>query len=293
VAKSAPSVVEVTVASARARGRYGYAQGSGSGFVVRDGGIIVTNQHVIQAGGRHPQVEIAFSDGTAAPARVVGSDEHSDLAVLEARGAVPREARPLPFATHAPAVGELVLALGSPFGFAGSASLGIVSGVGRTLRSSSGRLIEGVIQTDAAINPGNSGGPLIRANGDVVGVATALLAPAQNIALAVPGPAADYVIGEIMAQGRVRRAWLGVVGQTVAHRGRTAVLIDEIAAESPAEEAGLRPGDLLTAMDGQPIDGMDGLVRRITSAPIGTVVEFTVVRNHRLASVTARLNELR
>ncbi|MHB8587035.1 MAG: S1C family serine protease [Thermoplasmatota archaeon] len=284
VAAAAPAVVEVGVLARR--GRRVFRVAGGTGFLARSDGILLTNQHVV-GGGSH--LEVTFSDGTAVPAQVVGVDRHTDLAVIEVENAP--SVRPLPLATRSPVLGEVLVAVGSPFGFFGSVSLGIVSGVGRSLRAPTGRLIEGVIQTDAAINPGNSGGPLLRTNGEVVGVATALLAPAQNISLAIPAATAQFVMDEVLAHGYVRRAWLGIAGQSVILRDGPAVLIEEVAEGSPAEEAGLLAGDVLVRVDGAPAEGIDGLVRRVGGSRIGEVASIEFLRNRTPHRVSARLKE--
>ena len=257
----------------------------GSGFAVGDDGTLVTNHHVVQ--GAHA-VEVKLADGREAEARVVGTDAHTDLAVLKLDGAAPP---PLPLAEAQDLrVGEIVLALGSPFGLSGSVTMGIVSALGRSLRSGSGRLIENVIQTDAALNPGNSGGPLVDLRGRVVGVNTALFVPAQGIALSIPAATARHVLDEVAAHGRVRRAWLGIVGQSVALQGgKGAVVVHRVMRRSPAEKAGILPGDAVTGIDGEPLEGMDGLLRVLTREAIGRTVEVALVREGRPLSVRLRL----
>ena len=246
----------------------------GSGFAVRDDGTLLTNHHVVQ---NAHAVEAKLADGREAEARVVGLDAHTDLAVLKLKDAAP-PALPLADA-HDLRVGELVLAIGSPFGLSGSVTMGIVSALGRSLRSGSGRLIENVIQTDAALNPGNSGGPLVDLRGRAVGVNTALFVPAQGIALSIPASTARFVLDEVLEHGRVRRAWIGIVGQSVALQGgKGAVLVHRVMRRSPAEKAGIQPGDAVAGIDGEPLEGMDGLQKVLTREAIGRSVSIDLVR---------------
>lgn len=260
----------------------------GSGFVVMEDGTLLTNHHVVQ--GAHA-FEVKLADGKEAEADVIGTDAHTDLAVLKLRDARP-PALPLAEAEDL-RVGELVLAIGSPFGLAGSVTMGIVSALGRSLRSGSGRLIENVIQTDAALNPGNSGGPLLDTRGRVVGVNTALFMPAQGIALSIPAATARFVLDEVLAHGRVRRAWLGIVGQGAALQGgKGAVLVHRVVERSPAARAGLEAGDEVRAIDGEPLAGMDGLQKVLTRDAIGRVVTVKVIRDGRARDVRVHLGEL-
>ncbi|HUR70262.1 MAG TPA: trypsin-like peptidase domain-containing protein [Candidatus Thermoplasmatota archaeon] len=270
VAKVAPSVVHLRS-----------DRGAGSGFLATSAGHLLTNHHVAADATRLTAI---LPSGQELEARLVGSDPHTDLAVLKLPGT--DGLRPLDLAdSGALSVGELVLAVGSPFGLAGSVTLGIVSGLGRSLRSGSGRLIENVIQTDAALNPGNSGGPLLDTRGRVVGVNTALFYPAQGIALAIPSSTARFVLDEILAHGRVRRAWLGVIGQTV----EKGILLHRVIESSPAHEAGLRAGDVLVGIDGRAMDGLDDLMRALTRDDVGRVVKLDILRAGARRAVSARL----
>jgi S1-C subfamily serine protease len=275
----APAVVNVEVGRAGRRG----SGGAGSGFVFTPDGFTLTNSHVVQGASR---VEVRLSDGYALPADVVGDDPDTDLAVLRfaAPGLVPvrmgdsRSLRP----------GQLVVAIGNPYGFQCSVTTGVVSALGRSLRSQSGRLMDDLVQTDAALNPGNSGGPLVSSRGDVVGVNTAVIRPAQGICFAIPIHTAQFVAGRLIKDGRIRRAWLGIGGQTVPlSRNRVrfhrlpvegGVLVLSVEKGGPAAAARLAEGDVIVALAGEPVAGIDDLHRRLTHGPIGVRVPLTVLR---------------
>src|ERR1700749_2181859 len=263
--------------AARARG------GAGSGVVVTPDGYVLTNEHVVQ---NAQDARVAFVDGRSVPAVVVGRDPATDLAVLRA------QAGPLPDARLSTAqplrVGQLVVAVGNPFGFESTVAAGVVSALGRSLRSRHGRLIEGVVQHTAALNPGNSGGPLVDARGRVVGVNTAIIAMAQGIGFAVPAGTAQWVLTEILTQGRVRRAYLGVSVRDRALDLRLvrALSLPEMRAveimtrdeQGPAAAADLHSGDLIVALNDTPVDGIDALHRQLSRSPVGTPLTLQVVR---------------
>jgi S1-C subfamily serine protease len=277
-----PAVVSVYVGgdaddTQRARG------GAGSGVVVTPDGYVLTNEHVVQ---RAQSVRVAFVDGRNATATVVGRDPSTDLAVLHAHST-----SALPHATlldAAPRVGQLVVAVGNPLGFESTVSAGVVSALGRSLRSRHGRLIEGIVQHTAALNPGNSGGPLVDARGRVVGVNTAIIAMAQGIGFAVPATTAQWVLTEILTQGRVRRAYLGISGRDrpldrrlVRALGLPLMRAVEVMArdgEGPASQSDLRPGDLIVAVNDVPVDGIDALYRLVSRSPLGKPLALQVVR---------------
>lgn len=261
----------------RARG------GAGSGVVVTPDGYVLTNEHVVQ---RAQSVRVAFVDGRSATATVVGRDPSTDLAVLRAH-----TTSALPHATlldTTPRVGQLVVAVGNPLGFESTVSAGVVSALGRSLRSRHGRLIEGIVQHTAALNPGNSGGPLVDARGRVVGVNTAIIAMAQGIGFAVPAITAQWVLTEILTQGRVRRAYLGISGRDRPLDRRLVRALDlplmravEVMArdaEGPASQSDLRAGDLIVAVNGVPVDGIDALYRHVSRSPFGKPLSLQVVR---------------
>lgn len=258
--------------------------GSGSGVVIADDGLILTNSHVV-AGAR--RVGLAFVDGLSRDAEVVGDDPATDLALLRA---------PLPADIPSARLGDskrlrrghLVVAIGNPLGFESTVTAGVVSALGRTLRGRDGRPIDDVIQTDAALNPGNSGGPLVAASGEVIGINTAMIGGAQGLCFAVSSNTALFVIGELIAHRRVRRARLGVAAQTIAlprriavalGAGPRAVRLDEIAPGSAAAAAGLKTGDILLSLDGLPIGGGDDLMRLLTHERIGQTLPVSVLRN--------------
>jgi S1-C subfamily serine protease len=262
--------------AARARG------GAGSGVVVTPDGYILTNEHVVQ---RAQSARVAFVDGRSVSAAVVGRDPATDLAVLRAHAAGLPHAELL---GAAPRVGQLVVAVGNPLGFESTVSAGVVSALGRALRSRQGRLIEGIVQHTAALNPGNSGGPLVNARGGVVGINTAIIAQAQGIGFAVPATTAQWVLTEILTQGRVRRAYLGISGRdrpldrrlvrALGLPSMRAVEVMSRDAEGPAAQSDLRPGDLVVAVNDVAVDGIDALYRHVSRWPVGAPLTLHVVR---------------
>jgi S1-C subfamily serine protease len=258
------------------------AAGQGSGFVIAPDGLIVTNSHVV---GDVQAVRIAMPDGTSTGGRVLGRDPDTDIALVRADGHF-SDIAPLGNSKRLRR-GQIAIAIGNPLGFEWTVTTGVVSALGRSMRASTGRLIDDVIQTDAALNPGNSGGPLVSSAGEVIGVNTAMIRGAQGIAFAVASNTASFVIAEIIRFGRVRRAFIGVSADTVALprraallsrvTSRTAVRLRSIEAEGPAAKAGLREGDIVSAIDGHAIGGVDDLVRMLTAERIDRETLFTVV----------------
>ena len=276
-----PAVVSVYVGgsaddAALARG------GAGSGVVVTPDGYILTNEHVVQG---TQAARVAFVDGRSVPAAVIGRDPATDLAVLRAHATALPHAQLL---STAPKVGQLVVAVGNPLGFESTVSAGVVSALGRALRSRHGRLIEGIVQHTAALNPGNSGGPLVNSRGGVVGINTAIIAQAQGIGFAVPATTAQWVLTELLTQGRVRRAYLGISGRDrpLDHRLVRALGLPLMRAvevlsrdgEGPAAQSDLRPGDLVVAVNEVPVDGMDALFRHVSRWPVGAPLTLRVLR---------------
>jgi S1-C subfamily serine protease len=295
VERVSPSVVNVEVhqmrrpSGARTRsderaGEPRERRGGGSGFVFTPDGLILTNSHVVHDATR---IEVTLADGRHAPAHTIGDDPATDLAVIriDASGlqAVPlgdsQRLRP----------GQMAIAIGNPYGFQSTVTAGVISALGRSLRSYSGRLIEDVVQTDAALNPGNSGGPLVDSRGQVIGVNTATILPAQGICFAIGINTAKFVASRLLRDGRIRRSYIGVSAQTVPIHRRvvrfyglareTGALVVGIEERSPARTAGLREGDVIVALDEQPVAGVDDLHRLLTDAQVGVRCSLTIVRH--------------
>jgi S1-C subfamily serine protease len=285
VERVGPAVVKVEVRGARdAKSRRGAPGGSGSGFVFTPDGLILTNSHVVAAGS---DFAVSLTDGRVLRADLVGDDPHTDLAVL--RVTAP-ELTPAPLGDSSGLrPGQVVIAIGNPFGFQHTVTTGVVSAIGRSLRARTVRLMENLIQTDAALNPGNSGGPLVTSAGEVVGVNTAVILGGQGIAFAVPINTAAWVISCLLKDGRVRRSYLGVAGQDIdiprrlvreyALPRERGLSLTAVTPKSPADDAGLRPGDLLIDFGGVPIGGPDDLVRLLTDQAIGVATPIRVLRH--------------
>jgi S1-C subfamily serine protease len=262
--------------------------GLGSGIVISPDGLVLTNSHVV---GASKQIRLRDSEGMVGEARVLGVDPDTDLALLRADGA-----RDLHYASLGNSKslrrGQLVVAIGNPLGFESTITAGVVSALGRSIRSVSGRTIEDVIQTDAALNPGNSGGPLVSSAGEVIGINTAIISGAQGICFAVASNTAQFVLSEIIRHGYVRRAYIGVAGQTAPIPRRHAVvagidntmgaLLAQIEPHTPAAQAGLLPGDVVIKLDGIDINGVDDLIRALDRDRIDRTLEMEVLRMGRL-----------
>src|SRR3989449_5129959 len=281
-----PTVVTVEVQQrVRRRGRSGFRDvpGHGSGFLFTQDGFALTNSHVVHGASK---IEVALSDGRHLQAQLVGDDPDTDLAVIRVNGAG------LPAAalggSRALRVGELVVAIGNPYGFQQTVTAGVVSALGRSLRAVGGRLIDDVIQTDAALNPGNSGGPLVDSRGRVIGVNTAVILPAQGICFAVAINTAKFVAAQLIRHGKIRRGRIGVAGQNVpllrlavrAHalEGKSGVLVTGVESGSPAERAGLKQGDIIVGFAGHMVRGIDDLHRLLATDRIGIATTVTVLR---------------
>jgi S1-C subfamily serine protease len=288
VAKVAPAVAHVRVERANAP-RWA-REGSGSGFVITPDGYLVTNSHV--AGGASA-IEITLPDGRTAGATIVGDDPHSDLAVLKVGAG---DLAWCQFGDSALLkVGQIAIAIGSPYGFQHTVTAGIVSALGRSMRAQTGRMLDNILQTDASLNPGNSGGPLVDTRGSVIGVNTAVIMQAQGLCFAIGASTAERVAIALIRDGRVRRAYLGVGGQTlelprrvVRHFGllrESGVRIESIESGSPAASASLQRGDVIIALDGQPIGNIDDLQRLLVGDAIGREIEIKVVRRDRVLAI--------
>jgi S1-C subfamily serine protease len=286
VDRVAPAVVHLQV---KQRGQGSAAPtsevplGSGSGVIFTPDGFVLTNSHVVHGGSA---IEATLTDGRSFPAYLVGDDPDSDLAVLRLHADHLLHAELGD--SGAIRVGQLVIAIGNPFGFQCSVTAGVVSALGRSLRSGTGRLIDDVVQTDAALNPGNSGGPLVTAQGRVIGINTAIIRPAQGLCFAIAGNTAKFVVAELLRHGKVRRSYIGVGGQTVALPRRmvrfhglqaeAGARVMSIAPNSPAAVAGLQVGDTIVGFDGAAVTGVDALHRLLTADRAGKKTELSVLR---------------
>ena len=280
--KVSPSVVKIDVQQ-RARGGRLVRAGSGSGFIFTPDGFILTNSHVVHDGAR---LEVALTDGRVYDATLIGDDPDTDLAVVRIH------ANDLASVTLGDSatlrVGQVAIAVGNPYSFQCTVTAGIVSALGRSFRSQSGRLIDNVIQTDAALNPGNSGGPLVNSCGEVIGVNTAVILPAQGICFAVPVDTAKYVVGFLIRDGTIRRAYIGVAGQNIDLHRRlvrfhqlakpTGVLVISLEEGSPAATARLEEGDVIVALDGAPVATIDDLHRMLGVGKIDAKCTLTILR---------------
>ncbi len=261
----------------------GQTRAGGSGFLFTPDGFIFTNSHVVHGAVR---IDVALADGARHQAELVGDDPDTDLAVI--RIAAPNLTAARLGDSSRVRVGQLVIAVGNPYGFQYSVTAGVVSALGRTLRSASGRLIDGVIQTDAALNPGNSGGPLVTSAGEVIGVNTAVIMPAQGLCFAISINTATFVAASLIREGKVRRSFIGVAGQDAPlHRrivryhglqAESGLLVLSVEPDSPAMRAGLAEGDVIVSFGGQPVKGVDALHKLLTSERAGERVPLTVIR---------------
>jgi len=285
VARVAPAVVNIDVKQ-HISGQRGTREleGNGSGFIITPDGFILTNSHVVHAAN---SITVNLPDGREYAAQLTGDDPDTDLAVIRIDA---------PQLTHVRLadsenlrVGQLVIAIGNPLGFQASVTAGVISALGRSMHAQSGRLIDNIIQTDAALNPGNSGGPLVNSAGEVVGVNTAMIRPAQNICFAIASNTAKLVAGWLIRDGRIRRGYIGVAGQNVPIHRRiirfyglpleTGVLVVSVEKNSPAERAGLREGDLIVAFDDHSVSSVHHLHKVLVGEQIGVSARLTVIRH--------------
>jgi len=285
VARVAPAVVNIDVKQRMSPPRgTRELSGNGSGFIITPDGFILTNSHVVHSAN---SITVNLPDGREYPAQLAGDDPDTDLAVI--RIDAPQLAHVRLADSENLRVGQLVIAIGNPLGFQASVTAGVVSALGRSMHAQSGRLIDNIIQTDAALNPGNSGGPLVNSAGEVVGVNTAMIRPAQGICFAIASKTAKLVAGWLIRDGRIRRGYIGVAGQNVPIHRRivrfyglpfeTAVLVVSVEKNSPAQHAGLREGDLIVAFDDQPIGSVHHLHKILVGEQIGVSAKVTVIRH--------------
>jgi S1-C subfamily serine protease len=268
------------------RGERGRRDGSGSGILFTPDGFLLTNHHVVRGQDR---VRVRLGDGREYGGRLVGADPWTDLAIVQA------EASGLPCATFGDSaklrVGQLVVAIGSPFGFESTVTAGVISAIGRTLRSITGHMVDNVIQTDAALNPGNSGGPLVDSRGQVIGINTAIIQPAQGICFAIPINMAKHILPQLMQHGRVVRGYLGLHVRNVplpqrlvrqfALNDKSGVEVLSVEENAPADQAGIEVEDIIVALDDQPTTCADDLHKLLTTLPVGIPAEVTLLRGDR------------
>ncbi len=281
--------IEITQSGRTPSGDSQDRHGGGSGFVFTPDGLVLTNSHVVHDAKR---IQVSLPDGSRLPAHTIGDDPATDLAVI--RLGIPDNDAPNLIAaplgdSQSLRVGQIAIAIGNPYGFQYTVTAGVVSALGRSLRSYSGRLIEDVIQTDASLNPGNSGGPLVTSDGRVIGVNTATIMGAQGLCFAIGINTAKFVAGRLLRDGRIKRSYIGVEAQTAPlHRrlvrfydlgSESGVFVMSVDSGSPAQKAGVRESDLIIALDGKPVAGVDDLHRLLTDARVGVSNPMTVIRH--------------
>ncbi len=291
------SVVNIRVRRLSREGSGPDAGGSGSGFIIAPDGYILTNSHVVHGAGR---IEVALADGRTTGAALIGDDPETDLAVIRINA--PHLQHVSLADSRSVRVGQIAIAIGSPFGFQQTVTAGVVSALGSSMRSQSGRQIDNMIQTDAALNPGNSGGPLVNSRGGVIGVNTAIILPAQGICFAIASNTAEFVAAWLIKEGRIRRSWIGVAGQNVPIHARVVrfhrlpvthgALVAGIEPNSLASEAKLLVGDVIVAFNDDPISGIDDLHRHLVAAAIGIPARLTVIRHAEKLDLTITPKEL-
>jgi S1-C subfamily serine protease len=284
VSKVSPSVVQINIRKQPARHRDGQgADATGSGFIISPEGFVVTNSHVVN-GAR--EIEVNLPDGTSFKAELIGEDPSTDIAVIRIYG------HNFPHSGFGNSkklrVGQLVIAIGNPFGFQFTVTSGVVSALGRSMYSYAGRLIDGVVQTDAALNPGNSGGPLINAAGEVVGINTAVISSAQGLCFAVGSSVAEYVVGKLITTGKVRRSSLGIAGHTIVLPQRVinynhltmnrGILIQQVLPERSTQNAQLNTGDVIVGINHIPVGSVDELYLQLNEQFIGKAVELDILK---------------
>ena len=284
VERVAPAVVSIDVGKASETARRKPAQaGSGSGFVFATDGLVLTNSHVVDGA---TSIDVTLPDGRECHADLIGQDRDTDVAIVRISAS---DLTAIEFgSSHALRPGQLVIAIGNPYGFQHTVTTGVVSALGRSLRARSGRLIDQVIQTDAALNPGNSGGPLVTSTGAVVGVNTAIIAGGQGLSFSVPIDTVLSILPALLRDGRVRRGYLGIAGQDVPLLRRltrfhrltqgSGVLVASLEADGPAKAAGIREGDIIVTLGTQVVTSLDDMHRLLTEDRIGTRLPLGVLR---------------
>jgi S1-C subfamily serine protease len=281
---ASPSVLKIDVRKGHARRSGRETGGSGSGFIITPDGFALTNSHVVHGADR---IEVTLADGRQPDAQLIGSDPDTDLAVIRIYAS---DLKPVSLGdSNRLRVGQLAIAIGNPYGFQYTVTAGVVSALGRSFRSSSGRLMDNIIQTDAALNPGNSGGPLVNSRGEVIGVNTAVILPAQGLCFAIAINTAKYIAGWLIKDGVIRRSYIGTGGQTAKiHRrlvryyhlpSETGLLVISVEPGSPAARAGLREGDMIVEYGGQVITGIDDLHKLLTGTQVGVRSPLVVLRD--------------
>ena len=283
VERVAPAVANIEIQQ-QSKNRLRHIGGSGSGFVIAPDGFILTNSHVVHSATR---IVVNLSDGRDYPAQLVGDDPETDLAVI--RIDAPHLVHVRLADSESLRVGQVAIAIGNPLGFQASVTAGVISALGRSMYSQSGRLIDNIIQTDAALNPGNSGGPLVNSAGEVIGVNTAMIRPAQGICFAIASNTAKLVAGWLIRDGRIRRSYIGVAGQNVPLHRRvirfynlpleTGVLVVSVEKDSTASSAGLREGDIIVGFNDRPIGTIHDLHKMLVSEQIGIPAKLVVIRH--------------
>jgi S1-C subfamily serine protease len=290
-----PAVVSISVGK-NSEGREPEQMGAGSGVVIAPDGYILTNDHVVHDA---QKLTATLTNGTTLTARLMGTDQATDLAVIRAEGPS------LPYATlgdsAALRVGQLVIAIGNPFGFQSTVSTGVVSALGRAFRSREGRLIEDIIQHTAPLNPGNSGGPLVDSRGRIVGINTAIIMMAQGIGFSIPSNTAKWIVSQLLTYGRVRRGYLGItarqrpLGRRLARfhqlKGEFGVEVQSVEPRSPAGRSGIRAGDVIIAINRQEVASVDHIHRFLSEWPIGDPVTITVIRNQERLEIEVKPTE--
>jgi len=297
--KVSPTVVNINVfKTAGSQGKNGQRGGSGSGFIFTPDGFILTNSHVV---GGASKIEVLLSDGRRFNADLVGDDPDTDLAAIRIDSP---KINPVELGnSELIHVGQLAIAIGNPYGFQTTVTAGVVSALGRSLRANSGRLIDNVIQTDAALNPGNSGGPLVNSKGEVIGVNTAAILPAQNICFAMAINTAKFVAGKLIKDGKIKRSYIGIAGQNVPIHRRIVryynlpiekgIMITGMADDGPAKKAGIAEGDIIIAFNNSTVAGIDDLHKLLIDKQVGAETTIKILRRTEVIILNITPDELR